>query len=108
MIAPGCGEQIGLTPCKTYEPTVKKRGPSAVLRRHVRWLKELQGQMKEEREQVECDEADDAERRQRMKDQFDKHRDDVRQMMADRAKEWVDPARDPEKHKRILEEKAKK
>jgi hypothetical protein len=108
MVSASAGEQLGITPCKTYDQTIKKRGPSAVLRRHVRWLKELQGQMKEERGQVELDEADDAARRQRMKDQFDQHRDDVRKMMADRAKEWVDPARDPEKHKRILEEKAKK
>merc|ERR1719335_1036722 len=28
--------------------------------------------------------------------------------MQDRAKEWVDPARDPEKHKTILEDKARK
>merc|ERR1719486_391172 len=29
-------------------------------------------------------------------------------MMADRAKEWVDPARDPEKHKMLCEERARK
>merc|ERR1719389_603540 len=51
------GEQIGLTPCKRMERTeVKARGPSAALRRHVRWLKELQGQMNEDKAQVEEEE----------------------------------------------------
>jgi len=87
---------------------VKKRGPSAVLRRHIRWLKELQGQMKEERDQVEQEDAEDAARMQRMKEQNEAQRQDVRKMMQDRAKDWVDPARDPEKHQRIKEENAKK
>merc|ERR1719478_21934 len=108
MIAPGVGEQLGLTPCKTYEQTVKKRGPSAALRRHVRWLKELQDQMKEERDQVDQEDVQDDERKQQMKAVYDKHRQAVREMMKDRAKEWVDPARDPEKHKMLLEQNAKK
>lgn len=108
MIAPGTGEQLGLTPCKNYEQTVKQRGPSAALRRHVRWLKELQAQMRDERDQVEQEDAQDGAAKQKMKEAFDQHRDAVREMMANRAKEWVDPARDPEKHKAILEEKARK
>jgi hypothetical protein len=108
MISASHGEQIGLTPCKTYEQTVKKRGSSAALRRHVRWLKELQGQMREERDQVDQEDEADAAQKQKMKAVFDKHRETVREMMQDRAKEWVDPARDPEKHKAILEEKARK
>jgi hypothetical protein len=102
------GDTLGITPCKTYDQTVKKRGPSAVLRRHVRWLKELQEQMKEERGQVDQEEAEDAARKHKMKEQFEAQREDVRRMMQDRAKEWIDPARDPEKHKRILEANAKK
>jgi len=108
MIAASHGEQIGLTPCKTYEPTVKKRGSSAALRRHVRWLKELQGQMKEERDQVEQEDANDEDRKHKMKAVFDQHREAVRGMMDTRAKDWVDPARDPEKHKKMCEERVRK
>jgi len=108
MISAGAGEQLGLTPCKTYEQTVKKRGPSAALRRHVRWLKELQDQMKEERDLVEQEDAQGDEQKQKMKAVFDKHREAVRDMMQERAKEWVDPARDPEKHKKLCEERAQK
>lgn len=107
-VGPAPGEQLGLTPCKTFEQTVKKRGPSAALRRHVRWLKELQDQMRDERDQVEQEDADDHSRKQQMKAVFDKHREAVREMMHSRAKDWVDPARDPEKHKAILEDKARK
>lgn len=108
MIAAGVGDQIGLTPCRTYEATVKQRGPSAALRRHVRWLKELQMQMKEERDQVDQEDAQDDERKQQMKAAYDKHRESVREMMQARMKDWVDPTRDPEKHKALLEDKARK
>jgi hypothetical protein len=108
MIAPTHGEPVGLTPARNHEPTVKKRGPSAALRRHVRWLKELQDQMKDERDQVEAEDAEEGERRQKMKAVFEKHRDVVREMIQDRAKDWVDPTRDPEKHKAIQEERSRK
>jgi len=108
MISAGCGEQLGLTPCKTYEPQVKQRGPSAALRRHVRWLKELQNQMKDERDQVDQEDNADLERKSKMKAVYDQHRDGVRAMMEGRATEWVDPSRDPEKHKAMLESNAKK
>eukprot|EP00927_Polykrikos_kofoidii_P029535 TRINITY_DN25539_c0_g1_i1.p1 TRINITY_DN25539_c0_g1~~TRINITY_DN25539_c0_g1_i1.p1 ORF type:complete len:438 (-),score=99.36 TRINITY_DN25539_c0_g1_i1:280-1482(-) len=84
MIASTHGEQLGLTPCRNYEPSVKTRGPSAALRRHVKWLKELQGQMQEERDQVEAEEQDTAARERRMKEVFHKHREGVRQMMEER------------------------
>lgn len=87
MVGPCPGEQLGLTPCRNFEPTVKTRGPSAALRRHVRWLRELQGQMREEREQVEQDEQEDEVRRQHMKATFDKHREAVRAMMNNRDEE---------------------
>lgn len=108
MISASHGDKLGLTPCKTYESTVKKRGPSAALRRHVRWLKELQEQMREERDQVDMEDVQDDVQKQRTKAVFDKHREAVREMMDDRSKTWVDPSRDPEKHKAILEEKARK
>lgn len=108
MVHAGHGEQLGLPPCKTYEQTVRKRGPSAALRRHVRWLKELQDQMKDERDQVDQEDAQDAERKGKMKAAFDNHRAAVREMMQDRAKDWIDPARDPDKHQALCEERARK
>merc|ERR1712048_1074624 len=80
----GPSEQLGLTPCKNFEPTVKKRGPSAALRRHVKWLKDLQDQMKEERDQVDEEEAHVRDREERMKETFHRHRDGVRQMLKER------------------------
>eukprot|EP00930_Biecheleria_cincta_P100242 TRINITY_DN91876_c0_g1_i1.p1 TRINITY_DN91876_c0_g1~~TRINITY_DN91876_c0_g1_i1.p1 ORF type:complete len:417 (+),score=106.96 TRINITY_DN91876_c0_g1_i1:138-1388(+) len=81
MVAPTYGDQVGLTPARNFEPTVKKRGPSAALRRHVRWLRELQEQMREERDQGTQEEQDEEERRQRFKAITDKHREAVRDMM---------------------------
>jgi len=102
MISGTHGDPIGLTPVRTIEETVKTRGPSAALRRHVRWLKELQDQMKDERQQVEMEDKQDEERKRKMKETFEKHRDAVRDMMAERAKDWVDPfAPDPEKQKQL-------
>lgn len=80
----GLSEQVGLTPSRNFEPTVKKRGPSAALRRHVKWLKELQLQMKDERDQVEAEDVDAEEREQKMKVAFHRHRDGVRQMIQER------------------------
>ncbi|CAK9004525.1 unnamed protein product [Durusdinium trenchii] len=75
---------LGLTPVRNFEPTVKKRGPSAALRRHVRWLRELQQQMREDRDQAEQEGQDEEEKRQKMKAAFDKHRKAVRDMMKER------------------------
>lgn len=76
--------ELGLTPVRNFEPTVKKRGPSAALRRHVRWLRELQEQMREERHQVEQEGQDEEEKKQKLKATFDKHREAVRDMMKER------------------------
>lgn len=84
MISASYSDKPGLTPCKNFEPTVKKRGSSAALRRHVQWLKELQEQMRGEREQYEEEEVQSEERRKRMQAFFDKHREGVRQMLAER------------------------
>merc|ERR1719253_1233766 len=110
MVSASAGQQIGLTPCRDPSEgvSVKKRGPSAALRRHVRWLKELQDQMKDEREQVDQEDAESEERKKKMKAMLDTHRDAVRDMMKERAKDWVDPTRDPEKHQKILQMKAEK
>mmetsp|Transcript_90754 Transcript_90754/g.256262 ORF Transcript_90754/g.256262 Transcript_90754/m.256262 type:complete len:402 (-) Transcript_90754:210-1415(-) len=88
MVSSAHGEQLGLTPCKNFEPTVKKRGPSAALRRHVKWLKELETQMKEEREQVEEEEMQEEERERRRKAVLDSHRQGVREMMQARQEAW--------------------
>jgi hypothetical protein len=80
-------DAIGLTPCRSFEPTVKKRGPSAALRRHVRWLKELQDQMQAERQNAEEDEKQADERKQKMKVSFEKHREAVREMIQAREME---------------------
>merc|ERR1719188_678430 len=84
MISATYSEQAGLTPCKNFEPTVKKRGPSAALRRHVQWLRELQDQMRGEREQFDNEEQDGEARKERMKAFFSKQREGVRAMMAER------------------------
>lgn len=79
------GEPLGINPCKKFEKSdVKSCGPSAALRRHVRWLRELQQQMKEERDQVEDDDRAALDRKEKMKVVFEKQRETVRQMMADR------------------------
>lgn len=62
------------------EQQVKTRGPSAALRRHVKWLKELQGQMREERDQLEDEMHDEDEKRQRVKAVAEKHREGVQKM----------------------------
>lgn len=94
MTAAGHGDQIGLTPCRNYEQrTVKKRGPSAALRRHVQWLKDLQGEVREERMQAEADEQNDAERKLRTKAYGEKQREAVRHMMEqDRAAKRAEAA----------------
>lgn len=84
----GSGEQAGLTPFRHFEPQVKTRGPSAALRRHVRWLRELQDQMRDERNQVEDEEKQTDVKTQKMKAVFDKHREGVRQMMQEREAEF--------------------
>ncbi|CAE7640694.1 unnamed protein product [Symbiodinium sp. CCMP2456] len=77
--------EVGLRPLRNYEPTVKKRGPSAALRRHVRWLRELQEQMREDRNQAEQEEHDEVAKRIKLKTAFDKHREAVRGMMQERS-----------------------
>lgn len=85
MISATHGEQIGLTPCRNYEQrTVKTRGPSAALRNHVRWLKELQEEMRGERAQAEFDAQQGEDRKRKMKAFFEKQRESVRQMMHER------------------------
>lgn len=87
MISATHNEQLGLQPCKSAEPSsggVKKRGPSAALRQHVRWLRELEEQMRGEREQVEDEDKEAQSRKERLRAAADRHREGVRAMLAER------------------------
>lgn len=81
MISATEGDQLGLQPLRKFDHTVKKCGPSAALKKHVKWLKELQQQMNSERDQIGDDENADAERKVKMKAFFEAQRDNVRKMM---------------------------
>mmetsp|Transcript_56360 Transcript_56360/g.119939 ORF Transcript_56360/g.119939 Transcript_56360/m.119939 type:complete len:406 (+) Transcript_56360:277-1494(+) len=88
MVSPMQDEPLGLPPCRSADgkPSgVKKRGPSAALRQHVRWLRELQDQMRGEQEQVEREEADEEEKKRRLRNAAEKHREGVRAMLAERS-----------------------
>ncbi|CAK0856222.1 unnamed protein product [Prorocentrum cordatum] len=101
-------EQLGLAPCRNFEPAVKKRGPSAALRRHVEWLKELQSEMREEREQFEIEDKDKEVRKQKMKAGIEKHRSAVKEMLAARSKLMDEEQRAVDKLKREQRESTKK
>jgi len=76
-------EQLGLAPTKKMEPrntNVKTRGPSAALRRHMQWIKELQVQVTEEQQRVVDDNEQDANRKQRMQVLFKQQRDAIRDL----------------------------
>jgi hypothetical protein len=76
-------EQLGLVPTKKLEPrdaNVKTRGPSAALRRHMQWIKELQVQVADEQQRIVDDGAQDANRKQRMQVLFKQQRDAIRDL----------------------------
>jgi len=81
-IAPGEREQIGLQPCKKMEPrsVVKTRGPSAALRRHMQWIKELQVQVADEHQLIEDDDVQQAKRKQKMQVLFKQQRDAIKDL----------------------------
>jgi len=99
MSAATANDQLGLAPCKSAEDvptaTVKKRGPSAALRQHVRWLRELQEQMRGEKEQVEEEEKANEERNKRMRAVADKHREEVRKMIEERDRAAMETKKQP-------------
>jgi len=81
MIPETIGDAPGLTRKKDFElqqTEVKSRGPSAALRQHCRWIKELQNQVKEDRAQAEADDQAEAERKARMSKVFKQQRDAIR------------------------------
>jgi len=83
MIHPQEREQIGLQPCKQVEPrtaAVKTRGPSAALRRHTQWIKELQVQVADETGRIADDEDQQENKKQRMQVLFKQQRDAIKDL----------------------------
>mmetsp|Transcript_12591 Transcript_12591/g.23249 ORF Transcript_12591/g.23249 Transcript_12591/m.23249 type:complete len:346 (+) Transcript_12591:60-1097(+) len=66
---------------------VKTRGPSAALRRHVQWLKDLQVQVKEDQQKFEDEELKDVAKKQRMQQIFKQQRHAVRALKAKHVEE---------------------
>lgn len=97
-ISPTEREQLGLVPTKKMEPrntNVKTRGPSAALRRHMQWIKELQVQVADEQQRIVDDQEQGANRKQRMQVLFKQQRDAIRELKEKRgddidARELVD------------------
>lgn len=78
-------DQLGLAPCKAREfktdSEAKLRGPSAALRKHVKWLKQLQKEMGEERSKIEEEHQQDEKKKERMKKFCEKQRDAVKSLL---------------------------
>lgn len=74
--------ELGLQPCKKLEPrsVVKTRGPSAALRRHMQWIKELQVQVADEHQGVERDAQLQQKRQQQMQVLFKQQRDAIKEL----------------------------
>lgn len=81
-ISPGERDQLGLQPCKKMEPrsVVKTRGPSAALRRHMQWIKELQVQVADENQRIVEDEGQQGKRQAKMQVLFKQQRDAIKEM----------------------------
>lgn len=89
-VSPTENEVLGLCPSrdrKKFDPQalqVKNRGPSAALRRHCKWLKELQGQVKEDKKAEEAGYAAEQQRMHRMQDAFKAQREVVQAIKSKR------------------------
>jgi len=66
---------------------VKTRGPSAALRRHVQWLKDLQVQVKDDQQKFEDEELKDVAKKQRMQQIFKQQRHAVRALKSKHVEE---------------------
>jgi len=76
-------EQLGLQPCRVMEPRnamLKTRGPSAALRRHMLWIKELQVQVADENQRVVEDDQRQESRKQTMQALFKEQRDAIKEL----------------------------
>ncbi|CAE7526316.1 unnamed protein product [Symbiodinium pilosum] len=72
------GDALGLYRKKEAMPEVKSRGPSAALRRHCRWVKELQHQVAQDAAAAEEAERGKELKQQRMKEVFRRQREALR------------------------------
>lgn len=81
-ISAGERDQLGLQPCKKLEPrsVVKTRGPSAALRRHMQWIKELQVQVADENQRIVDDEDMQEKRKANMQVLFKQQRDAIKEL----------------------------
>lgn len=93
-VAAAVGDQLGLPPPKREGPIceVKTRGPSAALRRHCQWIRELQEQVQEDQRQVADDNQAQADRKERMQKAFKVQRDAIRQMKKERDRDDIQAA----------------
>jgi len=76
-------EQLGLQPCRVMEPRnalIKQRGPSAALRRHMQWIKELQLQVADENQRVVDDDQRQENQKQTMQALFKEQRDAIKEL----------------------------
>ena len=83
-IAATHGEQLGLNPCRKLEGDVKIRGPSAALRKHVKWLRQLQRQIEMEQMHMDAAEEEESHRRERVKAHAERQREGVRRVKEER------------------------
>lgn len=98
--ASGAMEPWGLPPPKKSadderdrsDMYTKMRGPSEALRRHVKWIKELQQQVKEDHRQTEQEGATHEERRRRMATVFKKQRDAIQRIKQESQNRDLEPA----------------
>jgi len=77
-------DQLGLNPCKVRENTdaqAKLRGPSAALRKHVKWLKQLQSEMSEERSKIDEEHQQAEKKKERLKNFSEKQREAVKSLL---------------------------
>lgn len=77
-------DQLGLNPATVRAHTdahAKLRGPSAALRKHVKWLKELQKQMTDERGKMVAEEQEAEVKKEKMKKFCEKQREAVNTLL---------------------------
>merc|ERR1712224_474897 len=78
-------DQLGLNPTGKREfntdSHAKLRGPSAALRKHVKWLKHLQKEMSAEREKIDQEGEEAEKRKARMKKFCEKQREAVQSLL---------------------------
>lgn len=82
MISATCRDQLGLPPPKPEEAPVevKSRGSSAALRRHVRWIKDLQQQVQADHTHYDMEVKRMEDHKDSMQEVFKKQRDAIRQL----------------------------